>query len=118
MTSETAYTSGSISINAGIYLCYVSINAVYPNSGITNIEGCEIYLNGSNFTGGSTREPIKRTVIWGTGYTYALFNGFISSVTVTSTATLTCSYKPYFTFTSSAAGIEASSSNVSFIRIA
>ena len=118
MTSGTNYTTGSITINAGIYLCYVTISGLYPGPGGTTFEGCEVFFNGSNFTNISMRDTFTRIVSYGNGNTYGLYNGFISPLTVTSSTSITCTYKPYFTYTTSAVGIDGPSSNVSFIRIA
>lgn len=118
MISGTTYTSGSITINAGIYLCYVTINGYYPGSGNTTFQGCELFFDGSNFTNISMKDTFTRTVSYGNGYTYGLYNGFISPLTMTSSTSITCKYKPYFTYVDSAVGIEALTSKIYFIRIA
>jgi hypothetical protein len=119
MTSGQTYTSGSITLNAGYYLCYVSLIPNYSNSGAatTNITATTITFNGTGIAGGSTTDTIPRTIIYGIAYTYTLYATMQPLLVVPASTSVNVSYTPYFTFTTNSVGINAAS-NVTFIRLA
>lgn len=117
MTSDQTYTSGAITLNQGRYLCYVNMSGNYPSTGITNLIASVISFSGTGISGGSY-DNIQRRVTWGDGYTYVMYSSMQPLLIVPATTSVTVGYKPYFTFTTSAVGINGAGSFASFIRIA
>jgi hypothetical protein len=117
MTSSQPYTSGAITLNQGRYLCFVNMSGNYPSTGITNFIASVISFSGTGISGGSY-DNIQRRVTWGDGYTYTMYSSMQPLLIVPATTSVTVSYTPYFTFTTSASGINGAGSVASFIRIA
>jgi len=118
MTSGQTYTSGAIALNAGYYLCYVVMNANYSTSGTTTITSSGVSVSGTGVAGGSASDSIQRVIVWGNANTYTMYSGYLSLLIVPASTTVTVSYIPTFTFTSTAIGINGAGSNVTFIRLA
>jgi len=95
------------------------MNALYANSGTTNISATGVSISGTGVSGGSYTDSIQRIVVYGNAHTYGLYTGIQPSlVTVTVNTNVTANYVAYFTFTTNGIGINGVGSNVSFIRIA
>jgi hypothetical protein len=95
------------------------VSANYSSSGSTTISSTSISVSGTGVSGGGCLDSIQRVIIFGIANTYAMYSSFTSLLTVsTSTSTVNVNYIPYFSFGTSAVGINGAGTNVSFIRLA